>query len=477
MNLQWHNGVKDIIVKFSNGDIHECSGSVWSRVGDALAEDVFVAINLYWSKIPNEQVLLFENKYREIIACFAVATDPHILNVKLKPLVCQLLDLFDWAYFKLWCNLHANLFLDNGIKDTLDDKDKEGLTYYTEDYNDLMVFSIMLKAVMPVWGMYHKEFTESIGKYYIHIAAVELIRSPAINKLAPMLKLESYIECFTKIKVKKTGYSLLSGIGSEEIPTFLMSLALIKKVVIYNVQDPNSSIVKNVYHLLNERCNEITKFKPNEKKDTDTEGGDLAIADRYKIVQRLSPGASEMVRYYGNDILKMAMAIDPTVPRSLVLEYASKVGNSLNFTENHIPILALIGGNVISGRTLRVVPYETVMNMTKACAAVAEHWGYLEVAELLTVQPIKKDIMVISSSAAGNRSFSQLRPDIASAMSQIYVYLSNNKNPGITLIDAVIKDIIKFEWPVKSENFNDIRNSLALLFIKQFKGVPECQVK
>ena len=474
MRLSWHKGLTAIVLHYSNGETVEWSGAVWSRVGGILSDNIFAVINKYWESIPQEQVLKFENCYRKIHDCFEENLAAHVLTAELKPLVADLLNLFNWPQFRLWCVLHGDMMLGNGIKDTLDDKDKEGLTYYTEDYTDLMVFSVMLKTIMPIWGRYHEELDETIGKYYIHISAVDLIKAGNTVTLPPMLKLESYIDCFTEIKIKRTGFSIMSGIGTEEIPAFLAALALIKKVVIYDARDPDGSIVKNVYHLLTERCKEIATVRPNQKSDIDTEGGDLGIADRYKIVQRIPPAISTMMEYDGKDVNKLAKLLDPTIPNELIIKYRDGVSGSLDLSPFHLPLLALVCGSVIKGRTLKIVPYETVLNTIKAAAAVLEHWGYLEMAELLTVQPVKKDMFLVSSGSNNNRSYTQLQPSLLHELNGLYPHISNGKNPGITLIDNTIREMIKYEWRVRSENFDDMRNSIARLLLKQLgtKTIP-----
>lgn len=473
MKLKWDPTLNTVIIEFHDNTFAECPGGAWSRVSAIMVNDIFATINKYWSTLPMNKVLDFENIYKQIMECFNDRTDAHVLNPKLKPLCEQLLRLFDWNYFKLWCVNHGGLRMDNGIKESLDDKDKEGLTYYTEDYKDLLVLSVMLKSILPVWGAYHDELTDSIGKYHIHIAALDLIRSEYFNNLPPLVKLESYIEAFTEIKITKAGYSLLSGIGGEEVPSFLLALALIKKVVIFNVQDGSASIVKNVYHLLTERCKEITRFKPNEKKDIDSEGGDLSIADRYKIVQRIPPAVSEMLSFYGSDFRRVARDIDPTIPDVLIEKYAG-VKPDLDIKEFHLPILSFVCVRVMKGRSLRIIPYGVFLNMIKASAAALDHWGFLEIAELITSTPSPKDIYQVSSSLTGNRSFKLLDIGKLNDLNLIYRYTTNNKNPGITVIDNILTEVIKYDWRVKSENFNDLRNSIATLIVKQLGGVPIC---
>lgn len=470
MKLVWLGNIMTIVIEYNNGEKRECSAALWNRISSSLSPKLFDTINKYWESRSNETIQEWETLYRHIFAVFDERLNPSQTSQLIKPSINRIFQLMEWNHFRLWCTLHGNLFLSNGIKDTLDDKDKEGLTYYTKDYEDLMVFSVMLKAIMPIWAVYHNEYGESIGKYFIHISALNLIKTPPFIALPPIIKLENYIEHFVKNKIENVGFSLISGIGSEEIPAFLMSLALIKKVIIYDTEDASGSIVKNVYHLLTERCTEITKSKPNKKKSTDAEGADISISDRYKIIQRIPPAVSAMVESDCSNIYKLCYYIDPTTPASLIEKYHTKNLLGFNLTDYHLSLIAIIARKIIAGRTLSIISYSTLINLLRASAATAEHWGFLEIAEILTTIPVKRDIYQISSSITGNRSYNLLLPHLNNEITKLYSFQSNNRNPGLVFIENFIKEVIKYEWKVESTDFINLRNSIAELMLKQLGG-------
>lgn len=467
MQLHWVPSINSIVVEFSNGEKVECNGVLWSRISVSLNPNLFQGINRYWSTRQPEVIREWETLYRQVFEIFKEHERPKETIQLLSPLIERMFQLMNWDHFRIWAMMHGNIAMQNGIKDKLDDKDKEGLTYYTQDYEDLMIFSIMLKSIMPIWGIFHNEYTEIIGKHSVHISAYNLIRSVTTINLPPIIKLDSYIQHFVQNKVDTVGFSLISGIGTEEIPTLLMAHALIKKVIVFDAEDMSSSIIKNVYHLLTERCNEINRTKPKEKVDTEGNVNDASASDMYKIIQRIPPSVSAMIEYYTQDIPKMIRDIDNTVPELLINKYMN-INSELTFQPYHLQIIGVICNRILSARSLHLINYRSLVAVSKAAACIAEHWGFLEVSELLLVTPTKRDIYQISSSITGNRTYNLLHPTLAVEVTNLYKYQSNNKIPGLILIDTIVKEVLKYDWNVTSSNFVDLRNSIAQLLIKQF---------
>ncbi len=470
MKLSWNPATTIITVEFNNGETVECSGSLWSRISSSLPVNIFNPINKYWNSRPPSEINEWEDIYRSIFHIF----DQHLPSLetveKVKQHIDRMFILMDWPKFKLWCILHGNISLNNGIKDTLDDKDKEGLTYYTSDYENLLVFSIMIKPIIPIWGLYHREYTEIVGKYFIHMSAMNMLKTQLIIELPPWLKICDYVEHFAINKIKTPGFSLVSGIGSDQIPDFLVSLALIKKIIVYDTEDHNGNIVKNVYHLLSERCTEISKTKPNPKNNVSPEGDDITISDKFKITQRIPPAISAMVEFYSKDVERLITDIDPSIPAEIRSRYITMNLDGLDLLEFHLPLLAVICKPITSGRTLQIVGYQTLLNYIRAASAAVDYWGYSEVAELLTTIPSKKDMFQITTSAMSNRSYHLLLPHLQNEVTLLYPYLSNDKVPGLILIDNVIREMVKFDWPINNPNFIDIRNSIAQVMLRQLGG-------
>lgn len=474
MKMVWLDDLAHIRMEFSNGAVREWDATLWRRAGKAVNSGIYKAWNDYWVSQPATKVKEVEAVYLEVFDLFdQFDLEVSELNQKLRKYVDKLFGYYNWNNFRAWCMINGGMYLANGIKDSLDEKDKAGLTYFTKDYEDLMVFSIMLKSVMPIWGLYERNFKKEFGRYHILINTADLIRVPNVLKLDPYKKLESYIDCFSSEPIKSDGFSLSVGVGSEEVPALLMAQALIKKVIIYDVSHPDYSIVTNIYHLLNERYSDISKGKPNQKHTIDEEKSDITITDQYKIVQRVPPAISVMVDHYASNPEVVAKHIEPNVTLTAVRKYVKAVGKGMTLSNFHIPILALVTKDVINPGTLRVATYLPLCSLIASTAAVLETWNMVELSELITTEPQEKDIYQVTLSSTSNRSFNQLRPDLTKELDALYPYRSiGQQNPGQLLIEAVIKEVLKSDWDIDAHNFVDIRNTLAMLILKTGANRP-----
>ena len=127
MRLSW-NGTGNIInVEYANGEVKECSGKLWCRVSDVIDSNIFNVINKYWSTRTPEVRGEWENLYRTIFSILEQYHNAHVASELLKPHIERMFQLMEWEQFKTWCKLHGNIVLANGIKETLDDKDKANL--------------------------------------------------------------------------------------------------------------------------------------------------------------------------------------------------------------------------------------------------------------------------------------------------------------------------------------------------------------
>lgn len=473
MKLIWRQEISTVDMHLSTGEILGWKSTLWARSGSSVCTEMYSIINLYWSTQSKDRVLEVESIYKKAYDIFEeLDGSVKTIDRKVKKLVNKLFALYDWNDFRAWClnyirgvkNGHINL--ENGRKDTFTEKDKDGLTYFTEDYNDLVVFSTMLKSIMPIWGVYEATLKPTIGTTYIHLSLSNLLNVASVKKLPPFLKLVNYVNCFAHERVKSSGSSIVSGVGSTEQPKLLLALAMIKKVIIYDPLMEGPPIITNVYHLLNERCNDMSNGKPNQKRQVDDEMSEKTITDQYKMSQTIPPAASVFMEYYVRDPVVIATTLEPTVTAKLVKRYRRLVPTDLDQSEFRVSILALVVHRIINVDMLLLINHTAYCNVIAAAAAALDVWGYPEVAELLITIPEDRDIYSLTLSAASNRSFNQLKPDNARALEDLYPQKTVNKNPGQLLIDSTIKEVLKGEWAVGSPQFSDLRNSLAALILK-----------
>lgn len=467
MHLAWNNERKVIVMTFASGDVLEWPGTAWSRAGKHVTEDMFEPINDWFATRQAEDIDRFEQQYRKIYARFTEkAIEPQTFTTEMRKLVRPLFKMVDWDMFKTWCLISGGLHTENGKKDSLDEKDRAGITYFTEEYIDLMCFSVLLKLIMPIWGIYHKELDKIIGKDHLHMKAVDIIMVPELTRLSPWKKLDDYVHHFAELRITKEGFSLTKGIGKDEIPDYLFALALIKKVVIYNVRSKDRSIVTDVYHTLNERCRDVNKPGVNQKRWVDERKGDeISIVDQYKIIGRIPPGVSVLTQHFLDNMKEAVASIDPSIPKNAVLEMRRRMPPDLDPMDYHVTISGLVLNDVLGARSLMLVNEQQFFNAIAIAATILEHKGYKELALLLTTKPMTRDIYEINFSDMTGRTFTSLPKDVIEQLQEIYPFQSQGSNPGMAFIEKTVKVISRYEWAVDYEPFNDIRLALARLLI------------
>lgn len=474
MRLAWNDTLNTVVMTMSYGTELCWPCNTWSRTktnGMSIKSNIFDCINEYVAQMPAGKILILEDYYSAIYELLSNNSRVQEVNSYLKPMITSILELFDWNVFKLWCIIHGKMELQIGIKDELGDKDTQGLTYFTKDYEDLAIFSVLLKLIMPIWGMYAYIMKNTLSTLSIPINAVELIRNNYIENNPAFIKLEHYVDSFADNRVKTRGFSLLNNIGSEEINEHLLSMGLWKKIIIFNVRETNTSIVRNLFRILIDKADKVNSGGPNPKKLVDDgTTPDITFCDRYKITQRVSPAVSVITDYYIQTYTDVALSIDPTISVNTVINIRNNIPNGLKLSGLHITIMSLVCKRVLYGRNLQLNNYLPLLNICAVTSALLLHWGFPAISKILIQIPSERDIY--STKAGGNQTYLQLKDDIKIVLNSIYSFSttitkSGIYHPGLRLIDTVVKEVNSSLWEIPDYELSNIRNEIAELLIKQ----------
>ena len=426
-----------------------------------VSPDVFNCINNYWAQQPQEKIDSIEELYKEIYCIMMVNTDVHEINKLLHAAIYTLMETFAWHDFALWCKLHGNLNLEIGQKDSLRENDSFETTYFTKDYENLVFFSVVLKAIIPIWGMYFNLMKATLGKDYVYIAGLELIRNPYTEANPAFQKLEEHVGIITKNSIKVTGFSVTSDIGMEEIPNYMFALTLWKKVCIFDGRAARQSIVSDVHAILKDKCRRVNTGGPNQKKIMNEQGEDISIVDTYKIVQRIPPAIEVAVTVYLSTP-EFALHVEPTINLTTVKQVRKAISKELVITEFYIPILAAVCGKYIGNRNLYLIKYESILDVIAVASVALAQWGYPVISQLLITIPVPRDIYSITYS--GNKTQLPITAENLNKLNTIYRHCGNI-NHGIKLIERIIKEINAYTFEIKQGNIENLTNELAALLI------------
>lgn len=468
MFMTWNSHGSLITIKFSDGRETVWPCKLWSRSGDVVNDSIFDVFNKYWATAPAAHRTAAETEMLKAFTLFEednLDTSPTRLINELKVITANLISLYDWKAFRLWCLTAGEMNASVGIKDELNEIDTNDMTYFTKDYEDLIVMSVMLKTIMPIWGYFEMSARSSIGNQFINLTALEMLRATAIVDLPPFKKLESYIAGFVASRITTQGFSLVNMVGTDEIPDHLMALAIIKKVILFNGRTPDVSIITNVYHVLQQQCKAINNSKPNNKKGKDEKGDDISITDRYKIVQSFPPGIIVLAEHYLENPRKVARHIDPTLDLEIFDKVENDISPDLTISDFHLPLVSGICSAAVNARSMKLVNYVSMVNAIKVAAALTLHWGFPAISGLLINNSEDRDMSKITlSSSTQHRSFA-LKTELNKELTELYKY-PTNKHPGNVLMEQIVTEINSKDWEVDPEMFKELRNEIARLLIK-----------
>lgn len=463
MRFSWNINEVCIETSFNDGSVLKWTAVEWSKTSN-FSYELFTPLNRYLALLPQATLLSMQDLYEQAHVLLTDVTDSTETLDKLNKVTGAIMDSVKWDHLHFWCITVGRLFLEPGVKEELDDKDRREITYFTREYEDLMVASVYTKLIMPIWGEFHKELKKVLGKHFTQLRAIELIRTPTTVKLPFWTKLDNYVRSFADLRITSTGFSVLSQIGTEEIPDYLFAIAIIKKVVIHDpcLRGPEvKSIITNIYNFLNDSCVDISRNKPRDKKRIDESGEEVAIANRYKMVERINRGAMTLIELECEDITRLAQLIEPTVTVETLEYYKRRLDLTFDITDMHLMICGVVVNEVIGTTTMSIIGYAHVLNVITSVASALHHRGYDDLALLLTCTPAPRDPTRMSISGNTGLAFTPISNVSVDNLKNLYPHISVDKNPGLVFVETIGRELLRNNWPIDHPLFPNVRNRLS----------------
>lgn len=463
-----------LITEFRDGSSLMWPAGEWGRAKRVGENTMFDPINLYLSKLPNDKMETIEAVYRSVYEVFEGEFHELPIRSLIQYLTEQMEVLFsqvDWRHFNVTLLTANAVYLENGIKDRLDEKDRESITYLTKDYRELILFSVLVKLALPIWGIFYASLGSTIGKPAIGMRALNLIEVPSITHLQPWKKLVTHVENFAALHISESGNSILAEIGTEDIPEYLLSLTVSKKVAVHDATSTLSNLAADIYTTLFDRCGDINSHRPNDKIPNEGQSNEIGIADQYKPAQRISAAIIEMLHVYIEDYQRLARKIDPTIDQSLVERRIAEVRSrpELEIGDYHRSLCAAALHRVISSKTFSIIDYPHMITSIGVSSALLEHWGFPGLAQLMVMVPQDPNLHRIRVADSSARAFGDLPTAIFAELDAMYPYKAMGANPAIAVIDNIVSEIARYRWDIDDSEFDNIRVNLARLILEKVR--------
>lgn len=476
MKLSIHEGHSKLQAKVEhNGEQLFFNINSLSRRYFNQGQDVYDILNQYWNSLTvNQQNDIFE-LYKEISMAFLNISQRETLTQYITEKVAILMSYHELDKLYNWMYLKANIYIPSDLQDeyveNIDIDTSRAKTYIKRDYVQLLVLTLALKAMTPVWGHYINYIMRSCGSYFKEMRAFDLLMKSPIYRSEPMIKLSEYIQGIIGPLDKGNETSTLKhGLSSEDTVYRLLSLVAIRRLCVADISGVGSklSLVKSVYEIIMQRLNPPASsledtFRPklNSEGSADEEDKTSSL-DRYKVKHDISVGELAEIEHSIGNAADLSLTIRPEIDVGFLDRNIESYHKLLNFrwSTPQTTIMSWIYSSVVPARGLRMSNVHTNAMLLKGAETILWDMGFKHLALLVTAQPIDSDTDTFSI----QKPKKKIEPELLDELNTMFPfqqidYVASNSNnivttnPGVKAIDAVVDELSKCSWVATADKF------------------------
>lgn len=402
MRIEVRNDTLSEIVVIHGKEELEFNGSCYDQSARSAGEkqEIFQEINAYWSTLPqNRQKEIFEC-YKQIYDIFETVNEPKRLHTRLMKPITQLLTLNPLEEIDYWVKTKTKITPPESMKRDYGPNDPREMTYLYHDYEQLTVLTIGLRPMVPVWGQYIANAKDEYGTVYKEYRALGLIAQVKdVVRSEPINRLERYIEASIS-KDSATTASVLGGLGTTELPQWVLAQAVVRRLSVVNVSgsDSRNNLISNIFRAVRAALESLNRkfdgaVREKRREHDSNEEDNSSIAENYKVKQIISDGDLSVLLYYTEKMDEMVRRIDPTVSMKTVMD-CYRVLQANEDMLIHKPTLVLSQWLISPALPPRGVPSlnkKALLRVMAISQAVAWHWGYPDLAVLIGAQPSRAE--------------------------------------------------------------------------------------
>lgn len=360
-------------------------------------DEVCRQINNYWAKLPGFKQQLIFDIYTQIKDVIVTIYDTTQLITSLVPLVGKLYEEHDMEEMSRWISFHSDIVLPTDMVESYvksdDDVRTREKTYIKEDYKGLILLSLSLRPMIPIWGEFIYVTRNDTGTGFKEFYAVKLINKTHLIESEPMVKLRTYVS--HNIKADKPMFSnILNSVGSEDFPMWLLSHVLVRKLCISDLSCTNNeaTLISSIFNFISQK---ITGNPPSSLSDmvnskdfargNANDENNISRLEAYKIKQMLAPGDIEIIEFVLSDPYKVAVQANPNIDLGLVKTFvdSSRVLNHHEISAVQVVLAQYVLKNVIPSRGLMHVSKVKVINAIAVAQALIWH-KYKPIAAMMS---------------------------------------------------------------------------------------------
>lgn len=427
--------------------------------------DLFAEINQFMQKeLTEEQKDQLFSHYEKLEGIFS-QTDPKDLNVDdlTRAITREVNGIYNVVKFdalREFIVTNPKIRLPQELRDDYVTEDKitptfRSLTYRLQEYIDLLAVALGLRLMIPVWGFYLPISAKAHGVNMKEFNSYQLIMNSKFFRCQAFDRLDRYV----RTNLNDTTYdinSALNFMSSEEIPTYLLALAVIRKLAIapISIERERDHLMKILYNYIDGRFDRMaTEFKQQVAEKKSSAGpieDNSSVWSMYKMKESITAGELVIIQLYVNDYHTCAEAIDPNYSRErleLCIQHIRTI-EDFDPTRAQKGLAAWIMSTVIAGVVIDMFDMETLKNNMAIAQTILWEWGFRDLAIMLTARKDHSAIIQELSKAkvtAENREILDvinpyLLPD---PKKDDQLFVANSAQRGI---EEIIKEFMRADW-------------------------------
>lgn len=429
----------------------EWSSRVYSKVKLADPTRVFLEFNQFLETVDEaSHDKLFEH-YVSIRSLFDMGFEPSMISASLIHHVVEINKLLPMNKMRRWLLTIGNIHIPTDIQDTItaDSRySKREQTYLKNDYINIVTGALCIRAFLPIIGEYMDQGTEQdlykendvIGL----LATTELANWPMLEKdqfgddvETVFDKLESYIRFCVEEEHITLG-RLWSGMSTVNIRVLLQSKVLVRRLTIVPLNDPTSySIIANIYRYVSANLNpteRTTADRVNDKRPERSGGDDednTSFIESHKTKSRVSPGDIVAYNLDALDYELLAEDVDPSICKIKLAKCIDQI-TSVTHSEirpHQIMLAQWVMAKAFPSRAFYHIDKLPVNYLLATTQALLWHWGFLDSAIFMQVEPLKHGDHSAAGPLGQQRVGSRIATKFRPMLDELFPHMKHQRIP------------------------------------------------
>lgn len=381
---------------------------------------LFAEINAYWASLSQDRQSGIFEAYQGIYQIFEGNYQLETATAKLRQKVAVLYSYQPLAEIQHFLNFHADIQYPSSVRESLESagsNTRAERTYLRSDYFGLVSLAVAFRPMIPIWGQFIEHSRRELGNNYKEYSAFGLLKNTQLARCGELERLREFIQVSiaSQITGDKTFTPVLGGLGTEELPVWLMAMTAVRRLASSTVTGPGDQVnlIAKVHYYVDSKMKSLDRDfgrafggKVSEKKQTGSGDGDTAShVEMYKIKPDISDGDIVSLNIYAEDPYRLLAAREPSVPLEL-LEQSLAVTKTMDQQDIQPHQLWLVKWAIyptLPPRGIDVITIDPLLKCMAVAQAVLWHWGFYDLAAMITATPqLTGDDMLIGVSE--NRS-------------------------------------------------------------------------